>query len=67
VTAKKGTNMEWKIIVFAVVCVAMLACMWRGGPCCTFWRSCKERLRKTSSGSKGGCGEESAPPPESKK
>ncbi len=36
--------MECKIIVFAGVCVALLACMWRGGPCSTLWRRCKERL-----------------------
>ena len=49
-TPKKGMNMEWKIIVFAVMCVALLARRWRGGPCCTLWKNCEERLRKTPPG-----------------
>jgi len=58
--------MDWKCIVFAVVCVALLACMWRGGPCCTLWRRCKERLGKRPPGSKNGPDEELAGTPKSK-
>ena len=38
--------MEWKIILFSIVCIGVLACMWRGGPCSVFFRSCKEKLLK---------------------
>ncbi len=36
--------MEWKLIVFSVVCIAALACMWRGGPCADLWKCARERL-----------------------
>ncbi len=36
--------MEWKIIVFSVVCIAALACLWRGGPCADLWKCAKQRL-----------------------
>lgn len=36
--------MEWKIIAFAIVCIAALACMWRGGPCADLWKCAKQRL-----------------------
>lgn len=36
--------MEWRIIVFSVVCIAALACMWRGGPCADLWKCARERL-----------------------
>lgn len=38
--------MEWKIIAFAIVCIALLACMWRGGPCADFWKCARERFWK---------------------
>jgi hypothetical protein len=38
--------MEWRVIVFGIVCVGILACMWRGGPCSVFFHRCKEQLLK---------------------
>jgi hypothetical protein len=36
--------MEWKIILFGIVCIGILGCMWRGGPCSIFWKRCKDKL-----------------------
>lgn len=42
----EGADMEWRVIVFAVVCVGALACLWRGGPCSVFFKRCREGLRR---------------------
>lgn len=41
--------MRLEALVFALVCIALLACMWRGGPCATGWRRLRERIRRRAS------------------
>lgn len=36
--------MNIEVIVFGIVCIALLVCMWRGGPCADLWKCAKQRL-----------------------
>lgn len=46
--------MRLEALVFAIICIALLACMWRGGPCATGWRRLRERIWRRASVADGG-------------
>ena len=58
--------MNVEVIVFAIMCIVLLACMWRGGPCATLWRRAKDWLQKAPLEKTGGSDETSGQPAETR-